>query len=527
LMENNYIGNQSGQVAAGNHNHNGEYITPTDTTNKWQPKGNYANSYHTHVLNDLVEDPDNNGYLTYIYNGKLEVSPYKPENFASFNHQHTLTQIVGQGYNHNDIIKWDAYTSMWEVGSMPSGGGDLSKSDSNVYFYRPWKIQDLLKGYIPYTLGQGLQWINPPTSPNGLSIKLAPNSGLTTTAGETFDGLSVVFGTTSGTVAAGNHTHSVASPLYWNGNTLSIYQANSTTSGYLSSTDWNTFNNKASTSWCWSNFAPLNHSHYGYATTDWVNNNFSTLGHNHDGSYLSLSGGSLSGGLSVGGNVSATAFYSSGNLVATQSWVSGNYSPLGHTHSGYATESWVSNYFSSISHTHSGYATQSWVSSNYLPLTGGTLEGSLVLDNGGHLTASGGVTGLAINSIYGYTCNNYDGQSGTVSKTFVTNVTINKSTQTINYKDKFDIDHDLTVVTDVSLNVSTATISLDFAGGICIGSNSWSGIYKEGEIHLTMDEFEKLKNNTWQIDPEYLEFIQWKQWKREQENKIKLATEKK
>jgi len=296
-------------------------------------------------------------------------------------------------------------------------------------------------------------------------------------------------------------TFTVNSPLTYSNNVIGINQASSSTSGYLSSTDWNTFNNKAS--------------------TDWVSSNFSTLGHNHDGSYLSLAGGSLSGSLH------APYFYMNGNLVATQSWVSGNYSPLGHTHSGYATESWVSNNFSSISHTHSGYATQSWVSSNYLPLTGGTLEGSLVLDNGGHLTASGGVTGLAIKSIYGYTCNNYDGQSGTVSKTFVTNVTLNKTTQTINYIDKYDIAHDLTVVTDVSLNVSTATISLDFAGGICIGSNSWSGIYKEGEINLTMDEFEKLKNNTWQIDPEYLEFLQWKQWKKEQENKVKLATEKK
>ena len=81
----------------------------------------------------------------------------------------------------------------------------------------------------------------------------------------------------------------------------------------------------------------------------------------------------------------------------------------------------------------------------------------------------------------------------------------------------------MTVVTDVSLNVSTSTISLTFSGGIYTGSSGWSGVYKEGEINLTMDEFEKLKNNTWQIDPEYLEFLQWKQWKKEQENKIKLV----
>jgi hypothetical protein len=39
----------------------------------------------------------------------------------------------------------------------------------------------------------------------------------------------------------------VATPLYLNGSTISIYQSTSTQSGYLSTTDWNTFNNKAST----------------------------------------------------------------------------------------------------------------------------------------------------------------------------------------------------------------------------------------------------------------------------------------
>ena len=608
LMENNYIGNQSGQVAAGNHNHNGEYITPTDTTNKWQPKGNYASS----------------------------------------DHQHTLTQIVGQGYNHNDIIKWDAYTSMWEVGSMPAGGGDLSKSDSNVYFYRPWKIDNLISSrlpiYNPFVFGtlsivnnqlegtptselwttytdvgsynpmlntdaryitingdtaatrdyvrnyilSGLQksdsntyyyrpWkidnmisnrlpVSNPTTIGTLSItnnqlEGTPTSAIWTTYtdigtynpmlntdaryikiyNDTAATRSYVREYTYSNFALSSHTHSnyaptftVNSPLTYSNNVIGINQASSSTSGYLSSTDWNTFNSKAS--------------------TDWVNSNF-----------LSLSGGSLSGGLF------APYFYMNGNLVATQSWVSGSYSPLGHTHSGYATESWVSNNFSSINHNHnssylslsggqingslnvtgtlqmnenlvatqswvsSNYASQSWVNSNYIPKSTGYTNYMAVQNSSGTLSFGGWFFGgdnltsdvpihaPSIRSTGGFTSGSNQGQSGTVSKTFVTGVSLNKTKDYIEYKDWGGNNLQMEVVTDVSLNVSTATITLQFDGGLYIGSSGWSGLYKEGEIHLTMNEFEKLKNNTWQIDPEYLEFLEWKQWKKEQENKIKVV----
>ena len=61
----------------------------------------------------------------------------------------------------------------------------------------------------------------------------------------------------------------ISAPLAYSAGTLSITQSNTSTSGYLSSTDWNTFNNKQSTS------APVTYTaNFSVATTDnWIINN--------------------------------------------------------------------------------------------------------------------------------------------------------------------------------------------------------------------------------------------------------------
>jgi len=56
---------------------------------------------------------------------------------------------------------------------------------------------------------------------------------------------------------SGGTTYSFASPLALNTGTVSIPQATSVTSGYLTSTDWNTFNNKLSTATAASTYAPI------------------------------------------------------------------------------------------------------------------------------------------------------------------------------------------------------------------------------------------------------------------------------
>ncbi len=95
------------------------------------------------------------------------------------------------------------------------------------------------------------------TAYNGLTASTTITAtGNTITFANTLAGLLGVAGggtgsTTLGGILTGNGTGQVTSatvsaPLSFSGNTLSISQANGSTNGYLSSTDWNTFNNKIS-----------------------------------------------------------------------------------------------------------------------------------------------------------------------------------------------------------------------------------------------------------------------------------------
>jgi hypothetical protein len=61
----------------------------------------------------------------------------------------------------------------------------------------------------------------------------------------------------------------ISAPLAYSAGTLSITQSGASTNGYLSSTDWNTFNNKQSTS------APVTYTaNFSVAVTDnWIINN--------------------------------------------------------------------------------------------------------------------------------------------------------------------------------------------------------------------------------------------------------------
>ena len=86
------------------------------------------------------------------------------------------------------------------------------------------------------------------------------------------------------------------SPLRRIGSSITIDQSNSTTNGYLSSTDWNTFNNKLSTATAASTYVPYT------GATGAVNLGFNSLTTNS----INLDGNSASGALNIKSNTTLT-----------------------------------------------------------------------------------------------------------------------------------------------------------------------------------------------------------------------------
>ncbi len=127
---------------------------------------------------------------------------------------------------------------------------------------------------------------------------------------------------------------------------------------------------------------------------------FASSSHNHDSTYLKLSGGTLTGKITLdtnggiyksGWDGNRIAYFVSGDLTTSSDYTlssfalathnhDGVYSPTSHTHSGYAlaTHNHDSAY-SAIGHDHSGtYAAASHKhDSDYLKLSGGTMTGSI------------------------------------------------------------------------------------------------------------------------------------------------------
>jgi carbon monoxide dehydrogenase subunit G len=100
------------------------------------------------------------------------------------------------------------------------------------------------------------------------------------------------------------------------------------------------------------------------------------------------------------------------------------------------------------------------------------------------------------------------GAGGSRSITYVTGVTANTTTYDlgINYGK-------VPLVTGI--NVTTATATLNFSGGLYISSSGYANIdIKDNDSNLTLEDFQKLENETWKLDPEYLEYLESKEWKK-------------
>ena len=125
--------------------------------------------------------------------------------------------------------------------------------------------------------------------------------------------LSAQFGGTGSTtltgLLVGNGTGSlltatVSGPLAFSGSTLSITQANSSTNGYLSSSDWTTFNNKISSS----SLAQI----FPFTPQAWGNSTSTLIGFNNgilvNAASSTITGGlTLNGALGISGAITSTA----------------------------------------------------------------------------------------------------------------------------------------------------------------------------------------------------------------------------
>jgi hypothetical protein len=250
--------------------------------------------------------------------------------------------------------------------------------------------------------------------------------------------------------SASNHTHtglvtSASAPLSFSSNVLSISQATTSTNGYLSSTDWNTFNNKVSTGtlslYVKEQLPEMSNTVKLYETTRLWNHSINP--NNQTRLDIAING---NGKLTLNSNA---------DTVATLKEIR--------------------------SHTH-----------NYAPIN----------SNG------------QVSSNNGFVTQGQVGTGGSKSITYITGVT--PTTYTMYYYDpnKGD-DRQITVVTGI--NVTTATATLNFSGGLYTGSTGYANVeVKDNEINLTLEDFQKLENEAWKIDEEYLEFLEFKEWKKQQ-----------
>jgi hypothetical protein len=230
------------------------------------------------LLFGLANKPHAPNHLVYLgvvtrvhgVNGEIDV---KVQNGFELDELHDVAIVTP---TNNDFLVYETSTTLWKNKQLTS---------SNV---------TTALGYTPYNS----------TNPNGYTTNVGT---VTNTSGT--GPISVATGTTT--------------PV------ISISQANSTTNGYLSSTDWNTFNNKQNT------LSAANSTTNGYLTsTDW--NTFNNKGAPYT---LPTASNTVLGGIKVGTSLSITAGVLDVNSVTSAQIITGlGYTPYNSTNpNGYTT----------------------------------------------------------------------------------------------------------------------------------------------------------------------------------------------
>jgi uncharacterized protein YbaP (TraB family) len=130
-----------------------------------------------------------------------------------------LHDVSAQNPNNGDILQYVAATNLW---TKTAGTTTNISEGTNLYF-----TNTRARAAISETV-TGLDYDN-------------TTGVLSTTAGY---GIPTTASQTNWDTAYTNRITSASAPLSIASNAISISQANTTTNGYLSSTDWNTFNNK-------------------------------------------------------------------------------------------------------------------------------------------------------------------------------------------------------------------------------------------------------------------------------------------
>jgi len=117
--------------------------------------------------------------------------------------------------------------------------------------------------------------------------------------------------------AVGNTVSSVTGPLTFNSGNLAMNQANATTDGYLTATDWNTFNNKMGSS----TVAGLQNNY----TLTWTGTNFATSTIYDNGTNIGIGTTTPDKKLTVAGDVNITGnYYKNGVVISNSSLWSAN-----------------------------------------------------------------------------------------------------------------------------------------------------------------------------------------------------------
>ena len=133
-------------------------------------------------------------------------------------------------------------------------------------------------GFSNVTIGTGVSFVAGTLSATGsggsvTTVSVVSANGFAGTVANPTTTPAITLTTSISGMLSGNGTAlaaaTISAPLAYSAGTLSITQSGASTNGYLSSTDWNTFNNKQSTS------APVTYTaNFSVAVTDnWIINN--------------------------------------------------------------------------------------------------------------------------------------------------------------------------------------------------------------------------------------------------------------
>lgn len=188
-----------------------------------------------------------------VYNTGLQFSD------TSFEIRSNVHQILGASRTYYSRTRWESAKIINIIGSDRTTGSFLP----GVYYRTITNNVDSNKAIFPFVAGvkDTILYYNPVsgqqerrlTSAGGgggtvTSVALTVPTGLTVTGSPiTGSGTLAISTTLNGIVrgtGTGFATTTISSPLGFTAGTLSISQANTTTAGYLSSVDWNTFNSK-------------------------------------------------------------------------------------------------------------------------------------------------------------------------------------------------------------------------------------------------------------------------------------------